>query len=99
MAARTRSRLARRQVLSPPIVFMYLIAPLLGLENYQPDDSRETLLLGRFPLRNRFISDYIFEKTGKVRTPKQVGSRLQQLRDTCGGKECAPILLPLSSFG
>jgi hypothetical protein len=34
-------------------------------------------------MRNRFISDYIFETTGKRRTPKQVGSRLQQLRDTC----------------
>ncbi len=60
----------------------------LGLENYQPDDSRETRLLGRFPMRNRFISDWIFEKTGKRRTAKQVGSRLQQLRDTCGGKRC-----------
>ena len=58
-----------------------------GLENYQPDDSRETRLLGRFPMRNRFISDWIFEKTGKRRTAKQVGSRLQQLRDTCGGKK------------
>ena len=37
-------------------------------------------------MRNRFISDWIFEKTGKRRTAKQVGSRLQQLRDTCGGK-------------
>ena len=38
-------------------------------------------------MRNRFISDWIFEKTGKRRTAKQVGSRLQQLRDTCGGKK------------
>lgn len=60
----------------------------IGLENYQPDDSRETRLLGRFPMRNRFISDWIYEKTGKRRTAKQVGSRLQQLRDTCGGKRC-----------
>ena len=59
---------------------------LAGLESYQPDDSRETRLLGRFPMRNRFISEYIFHKTGKRRTAKQVGSRLQQLRDTCGGK-------------
>ncbi|KAF9471787.1 hypothetical protein BDN70DRAFT_819564, partial [Pholiota conissans] len=60
-----------------------------GLENYQPDDSRETRLLGRFPMRNQFISDYIYEKTGKRRTAKQVGSRLQQLRDTCGEKRRA----------
>ena len=36
-------------------------------------------------MRNRFISDYIFQVTGKQRTPKQVGSRLQQMRDTCKG--------------
>jgi len=57
-----------------------------GLENYQPDNSRETRLLGRFPKRNRFISDYIFTVTGKRRTAKQVGSRLQQLRDTYAGE-------------
>ncbi|KAF9036244.1 hypothetical protein BJ165DRAFT_1354951, partial [Panaeolus papilionaceus] len=44
---------------------------------------KTTKNLGRFPMRNRFISDYILEATGKRRTPKQVGSRLQQLRDTC----------------
>jgi len=33
-------------------------------------------------MRNQFISDFIHETTGKRRTPKQVGSRLQQLRDT-----------------
>ena len=60
----------------------------LGLENYRPDDSRETRLLGRFPMRNKFISDYIFQVTGKRRTAKQVGSRLQQLRDSCGGNRC-----------
>lgn len=65
----------------------------LGLENYQPDDSRETRLLGRFPMRNRFISDWIFEKTGKRRTAKQVGSRLQQLRDTCSGKRCESLFI------
>ncbi|KDR69909.1 hypothetical protein GALMADRAFT_104012 [Galerina marginata CBS 339.88] len=71
------------EVVWPPELEAALIE---GLENYQPDDSRETRLLGRFPMRNRFISDWIFEKTGKRRTAKQVGSRLQQLRDTCGGK-------------
>jgi hypothetical protein len=57
-----------------------------GLERYEPDDSRETRMLGRFPRRNRFISDYIFDKTGKRRSPKQVGSRLQKLRESCGTK-------------
>ncbi|KAF8175667.1 hypothetical protein K438DRAFT_1770962 [Mycena galopus ATCC 62051] len=35
----------------------------IGLEKYQPDDSRETRMLGRFPRRNGFISDYVFDKT------------------------------------
>uniref|UniRef100_D8QCR7 TEA domain-containing protein n=1 Tax=Schizophyllum commune (strain H4-8 / FGSC 9210) TaxID=578458 RepID=D8QCR7_SCHCM len=65
-----------------------------GLELYVPDDSRETRLLGRFPMRNRFISDHIFKKTGQRRTPKQVGSRLQQLRDTCAGKKLQGLLAP-----
>ncbi|KIK05809.1 hypothetical protein K443DRAFT_90627 [Laccaria amethystina LaAM-08-1] len=73
------------EIVWPPELESALIE---GLENYQPDDSRETRLLGRFPMRNRFISDWIYEKTGKRRTAKQVGSRLQQLRDTCGGKRC-----------
>ncbi|KAG5653123.1 hypothetical protein H0H81_002190 [Sphagnurus paluster] len=74
-------------------------ALLEGLESYQPDDSRETRMLGRFPMRNRFISDYIFHKTGTRRTAKQVGSRLQQLRDTCAGKKLMKLLSPLGTAG
>ncbi|KAF7300050.1 TEA domain-containing protein [Mycena kentingensis (nom. inval.)] len=69
-------------------------ALLEGLEQYVPDDSRETRMLGRFPRRNRFISDYIFDKTGQRRTPKQVGSRLQQLRESCGGQRLLHLLSP-----
>ncbi|KAG7091510.1 hypothetical protein E1B28_010538 [Marasmius oreades] len=69
-------------------------ALLEGLSSYQPDDSRETRLLGRFPMRNRYISAYILQKTGKHRTAKQVGSRLQQLRDTCGTKKLQHLLSP-----
>jgi transcriptional enhancer factor len=54
----------------------------LALERYQPLRSGPYGTPGRFPLRNQFISDFIHETTGKRRTPKQVGSRLQQLRDT-----------------
>ncbi|KAG6820203.1 hypothetical protein H0H93_004053 [Arthromyces matolae] len=54
-----------------------------ALEKYRPTSSGDPKLLRRFPKRNRFISDYIKKVTGKERTPKQVGSRLQQLRDTC----------------
>ncbi|KAF8187969.1 hypothetical protein K438DRAFT_1834454 [Mycena galopus ATCC 62051] len=69
-------------------------ALLEGLERYQPDDSRETRMLGRFPRRNRFISDYIFDKTGKRRSPKQVGSRLQQLRESCRSTQLLGLLSP-----
>jgi hypothetical protein len=54
----------------------------LALERYQPLCSGLYRTPGRFPMRNQFISDFIHETTGKRRTPKQVGSRLQQLRDT-----------------
>jgi transcriptional enhancer factor len=37
-------------------------------------------------MRNQYISDYIYRTTGKRRSAKQVGSRLQQLRDTFHGK-------------
>ncbi|KAJ7618627.1 hypothetical protein FB45DRAFT_169771 [Roridomyces roridus] len=67
---------------------------LEALEKYVPDDSRETRMLGRFPRRNRFISDYIFDKTGKRRTAKQVGSRLQQLRESCGEQKLLHQLSP-----
>ena len=67
-----------------------------ALEKYQPDASRPTNAPSRYPMRNHFIADYIFETTGKRRTPKQVGSRLQQLRDTCKAKrslfsQCPPV--------
>ncbi|KAI0827628.1 TEA/ATTS domain family-domain-containing protein [Trametes gibbosa] len=79
------------EVVWPP----YLEAALVeGLEKYQPVESRTSRSFGRFPMRNKFISDYIFNVTGKRRTPKQVGSRLQQLRDTTEGKR---ILQQLSS--
>ncbi|KAF5381872.1 hypothetical protein D9757_007572 [Collybiopsis confluens] len=79
---------------------LHLEAALLeGLSLYQPDNSRETLLLGRFPMRNRFISEHILKTTGELRTAKQVGSRLQQLRDTVGGnsggKKLQKLLSPI----
>ncbi|KAJ7315756.1 hypothetical protein DFH08DRAFT_790184, partial [Mycena albidolilacea] len=80
-----------------PIWPLDLEAALLegnSLEKYRPEDCRETLMLGRFPRRNRFISDYIFNKTGKRRSPKQVGSRLQQLRDCCGDMRVRQLICP-----
>lgn len=54
---------------------------------YKPHDPRYARALGRFPKRNRFISDFIYEQTGVRRSPKQVGSRLQQLKDVACGKK------------
>ncbi|KAF5391586.1 hypothetical protein D9757_002527 [Collybiopsis confluens] len=70
----------RGEAVWPPQLEAALIE---ALEKYKPDESRSNKSLGRFSMRNRFISDYIHESTGKRRTPKQVGSRLQQMRDTC----------------
>ncbi|KAF9069000.1 hypothetical protein BDP27DRAFT_1421426 [Rhodocollybia butyracea] len=70
----------RGEAVWPPHLEAALIE---ALEKYKPDDLRSNKTLGRFSMRNRFISDFIYETTGKRRTPKQVGSRLQQLRDTC----------------
>ncbi|KAJ7346102.1 hypothetical protein DFH08DRAFT_1007938 [Mycena albidolilacea] len=78
-----------------PIWPLDLEAALLeALEKYRPEDCRETLMLGRFPRRNRFISDYIFNNTGKRRSPKQVGSRLQQLRDCCEDMRVRQLICP-----
>ncbi|PPQ97554.1 hypothetical protein CVT26_002339 [Gymnopilus dilepis] len=58
-------------------------ALLDALEIYFPQSTKDPTALQRFPARNKFISEYIFKVTGKRRTAKQVGSRLQQLRETC----------------
>ncbi|KAF8813184.1 hypothetical protein BYT27DRAFT_7181660 [Phlegmacium glaucopus] len=75
----------------PPLLEAALIE---ALEKYQleaigPKGAQKS---GRFPMRNRFVSDYIYETTGKTRTPKQVGSRLQQLRDTCKGEKILQLI-------
>ncbi|KAJ6562128.1 hypothetical protein B0H19DRAFT_944283, partial [Mycena capillaripes] len=59
------------------------------LQKFQPMVCRETVILGRYPGRNQFISQYILRKTGEYRTAKQIGSRLQQLRESCPGQEGA----------
>ncbi|KAJ7085934.1 hypothetical protein C8R44DRAFT_893783 [Mycena epipterygia] len=69
-------------------------ALLEGLQQYRPTACRDTLLLGRFPRRNQFISQYVWRKTGQRRTPKQVGSRLQQLRESCPDQKLWDLLHP-----
>ncbi|KAJ3714075.1 TEA/ATTS domain family-domain-containing protein [Lentinula raphanica] len=79
----------RGEAVWPPHLEAALIE---ALEKYKPDESRSSKTSGRFSMRNRFISDYIYESTGKQRTPKQVGSRLQQLRDTCKSEKILQLI-------
>ena len=56
----------------------------IALEKYQQEAiGSRAQKSGHLSMRNRFISDYIYETTGKCRTPRQVSIRLQQLRDIC----------------
>ncbi|KAI9060380.1 hypothetical protein FKP32DRAFT_1578107 [Trametes sanguinea] len=71
------------EVVWPPALEEALIE---GLEKYEPAVSKSPRGLSRFPNRNKFIAQYILQKTGQIRTAKQVGSRIQQLRDTAAGK-------------
>lgn len=41
-----------------------------------------------FPDRNKFCANYIKDKTGYERTPRQVGSRIQMLRGKWRGSKC-----------
>ncbi|KJA25695.1 hypothetical protein HYPSUDRAFT_37135 [Hypholoma sublateritium FD-334 SS-4] len=68
-------------------------ALLQGLAEYRPSSARDPSLLRRFPRRNKWISNYIFQRTGKARTAKQVGSRLQQLRETCADTEILGLIV------
>ncbi|KAE9382840.1 hypothetical protein BT96DRAFT_844997, partial [Gymnopus androsaceus JB14] len=58
-----------------------------GLEKYRPHSGASMQLLKRYPKRNFFISNFIKERTGYDRSPKQVGSRLQQLKDSCQSEQ------------
>ncbi|KIY42851.1 hypothetical protein FISHEDRAFT_63127 [Fistulina hepatica ATCC 64428] len=62
-----------------------------GLYLYEP--STRGKKLNRFPKRNRFIAEHILEVTGVRRTPKQVGSRLQQLKETCTNSKIQRLLV------
>ncbi|KAJ6488893.1 hypothetical protein C8R45DRAFT_1097238 [Mycena sanguinolenta] len=78
-----------------PLGYRAPLTEVVGLEHYRPDDCRETRMLGRFPMRNCFIAEYIFRTTGKRRSAKQVGSRLQQIRDSCRDEKLLRLLSPL----
>ncbi|KAI0338564.1 hypothetical protein BDW22DRAFT_684334 [Trametopsis cervina] len=78
-----RNMKGKEEAVWPPDLEAALIG---GLEKYRPAEAKSNRVLGRFPMRNKFVADHIFETTGQRRTPKQVGSRIQQLRDTSSGK-------------
>jgi TEA/ATTS domain len=72
-----------RRYFRSPLVLSLTTSP--AAEHYVPPSPRRgprKSKLIRFPSRNEFISKYIFKKTGKWRSTKQVASRLQQLRRT-----------------
>ncbi|KAF5348168.1 hypothetical protein D9756_010731 [Leucocoprinus leucothites] len=64
----------------PPNLEAALIA---GLHTHSDLHQVHMKHRSRFIGRNRFLSNYVNSATGRQRTPKQVGSRLQQLKDTC----------------
>lgn len=59
----------------------------LGLKLYEKRTSHSSTGSRLHVFRNRFLSNLILQETGKNRTRKQVGSRLQRLRDTCRDPE------------
>ncbi|KAJ7752660.1 hypothetical protein B0H16DRAFT_1887211 [Mycena metata] len=78
----------------------HLVTALIeGLQHYRPPVCRQTVLLRQYPGRNRFISRYILSKTGEYRTMKQVGSRVQQLRELSPSPELHKLLFPTPSPG
>ncbi|KAI0369525.1 hypothetical protein BV20DRAFT_353063 [Pilatotrama ljubarskyi] len=63
----------------------HLTAILLeGLEKCIPPERKSSRGFSRFPGRNKFVSEYIFQKTGERRTIKQVDSRIEALEATAG---------------
>ncbi|KAJ2962413.1 hypothetical protein NUW54_g14337 [Trametes sanguinea] len=53
------------EVVWPPVLEEALIE---GLEKYEPAVSKSPRGLSRFPNRNKFIAQYILQKTGQIRT-------------------------------
>ncbi|KAJ7777144.1 hypothetical protein B0H16DRAFT_1504457 [Mycena metata] len=91
---RSRKRTKERtEEVWPPVLESALLD---ALDKYRPTNNlryqRDTRSLLRFPKRNRFISDYIFSVTGTRRTAKQVGSRLQQTRESCNDERILGLI-------
>lgn len=54
-----------------------------GLQVYSDKHRVHMRHRGRFIGRNHFLAAFVKSLTGRHRSAKQVGSRLQQLKDTC----------------
>ncbi|CAK5266359.1 unnamed protein product [Mycena citricolor] len=67
------------QVIWPPDLEAALVK---GLEKYVPPPRAGAAFSNRYPGRNRFLSNFILETTGERRSCKQVGSRIQQIRES-----------------
>ncbi|KIM37320.1 hypothetical protein M413DRAFT_31030 [Hebeloma cylindrosporum] len=66
-------------------------ALLEGLRTYRPISKSGRPLL-RFTKRNCFIAKYIKDHTNQSRTAKQVGSRLQQITESCKDEEIIHLI-------
>ncbi|KAG6902852.1 hypothetical protein C0995_010737 [Termitomyces sp. Mi166 len=69
------------------------IALLEGLARYQKD-TWKPIRDHRCPMRNKFISEHIEKTTGVFRTPRQISSRIQHLRDTCQAQSIVDLITP-----
>lgn len=85
----------RKEAIWPDYLERWLIQ---AIKEYAPPPSRSSrgrAPFARFPRRNKFISEFILEHSGKKRTAKQVGSRIQQLRQTCRDSDIRELLTDL----
>ncbi|KAH9481936.1 hypothetical protein JR316_0006466 [Psilocybe cubensis] len=78
----------RKEPVWPPALEEALLE---ALRLYRPV-SKSGRPLRRFTKRNCFISRHILKKTGKNRTPKQVGSRLQQISESSPDAELKRLI-------
>ncbi|PPR01873.1 hypothetical protein CVT26_008424 [Gymnopilus dilepis] len=82
-SAESENLKAKKEPVWPPVCEDALLE---GLRLYKPV-SKSGRPLRRFVKRNVFIALHIFRKTGKRRTAKQVGSRLQQISESSRDEE------------
>ncbi|KAH0585353.1 hypothetical protein H2248_008594 [Termitomyces sp. 'cryptogamus'] len=85
-----KTRGSQGEAIWPPHVE---IALLEGLERYQKD-TWKPIRDHRCPMRNKFISEHIEKTTGVFRTPRQISSRIQHLRDTCQAQSIVDLITP-----